>query len=54
MGLDVMSSVSVGSGGTWQSTTSVGISGILDAANDGPETVLILSSCKLTAAHGHR
>ena len=31
----VMSSVSVGSGGTWQSTTSVGISGILDAANDG-------------------
>ena len=31
----VMSSVSIGSGGTWQSTTSVGISGILDAANDG-------------------
>ena len=31
----VMSSVSVGSGGTWQATTSVGISGILDAANDG-------------------
>jgi hypothetical protein len=31
----VMSSVSVGSGGTWQSTTSVGISGILDSANDG-------------------
>ncbi|MGA0331652.1 MAG: CARDB domain-containing protein [Candidatus Poseidoniaceae archaeon] len=31
----VMSSVSVGSGGTWQSTTSVSISGILDAANDG-------------------
>jgi len=31
----VMSSVSVGSGGTWQSTTSVSLSGILDAANDG-------------------
>lgn len=31
----VMSSVSVGNGNTWQSTTSVSISGILDAANDG-------------------
>ncbi len=31
----VMSSVSVGSGGTWQSTTSVSLGGILDAANDG-------------------
>jgi len=31
----VMSSVSIGNGGIWQSTTSVGISGILDAANDG-------------------
>ena len=30
-----MNSVSVGNGGTWQSTTSVSISGILDAANDG-------------------
>ncbi len=30
-----MSSVSVGNGNTWQSTTSVSISGILDAANDG-------------------
>ena len=30
-----MNSVSVGDGGTWQSTTSVSISGILDAANDG-------------------
>ena len=31
----VMSSVSVGNGNTWQSTTSVSISSILDAANDG-------------------
>ena len=30
-----MNSVSIGNGGTWQSTTSVSISGILDAANDG-------------------
>ena len=30
-----MSSVSVGNGNTWQSTSSVTISGILDAANDG-------------------
>jgi len=30
-----MNSVSVGNGGTWQSTTSVSITGILDAANDG-------------------
>ncbi len=30
-----MSSVSVGNGNTWQSTTSISISGILDAANDG-------------------
>ena len=30
-----MNSVSVGNGGAWQSTTSVSISGILDAANDG-------------------
>ena len=30
-----MNSVSVGNGGTWQSTTSVSIIGILDAANDG-------------------
>lgn len=30
-----MSSVSVGNGNTWQSTNSVTISGILDAANDG-------------------
>ena len=30
-----MNSVSVGNGGAWQSTTSVIISGILDAANDG-------------------
>lgn len=31
----VMGSVSIGNGNTWQSTTSVTISGILDAANDG-------------------
>jgi len=31
----VMGSVSIGNGNTWQSTTSVSISGILDAANDG-------------------
>ena len=30
-----MNSVSVGNGNTWQSTTSVSINGILDAANDG-------------------
>ena len=30
-----MSSVSVGNGNTWQSTTSISISGLLDAANDG-------------------
>ena len=30
-----MNSVSVGNGGTWQSTTTVSITGILDAANDG-------------------
>ena len=30
-----MNSVSVGNGGAWQSTTSVSITGILDAANDG-------------------
>ena len=30
-----MNSISVGNGGTWQSTTTVSITGILDAANDG-------------------
>jgi len=30
-----MNSISVGNGNTWQSTTSVSINGILDAANDG-------------------